>query len=52
MIFLQHIKFPSNTESVLLSDHPMADNSAKLPAILPRSGMGFFLIDFFRVKTT
>ena len=50
MIFLQHVKFPSNDESVLVPDLSTSENSPKLPAILPRSGMGFFLIDLFKVN--
>ena len=50
MIFLRHIKYPSNEQSSPPEMDPMGDIITRLPAILPRSGMGFYLIDLFQLK--
>ena len=48
MIFLRHIKFPIN--QVASSSTAAAESMASLPAIMPRSGMGFYIIDLLEVN--
>ena len=48
MIFLRHIKYPS-TQITSSAEDPLAETLARLPAIMPRSGMGFYIIDLFEV---
>jgi hypothetical protein len=47
MIFIRHIKYPLDQK---LDDYKLDENIQKLPAILPRSGMGFYLLDLFQVN--
>ena len=48
MIFLRHIKYPSSQITSSAED-PLAETLTRLPAIMPRSGMGFYIIDLFEV---
>ena len=53
MIFLRHKKYPANHHgdpSAAGGEGQMGETAAGLPAILPRSGMGFYLIDLFQLK--
>ena len=52
MIFLRHKKYPTNHhgDPTTAGDTQMGETAAGLPAILPRSGMGFYLIDLFQLK--
>ena len=50
MIFLRHIKYPSNLIQTSPTDDPYCDPCARLPEIMPRSGMGFYIIDMFQVE--
>ena len=50
MIFLHYIKYPANQQSVTGDENVMEPCIPKLPAILPRSGMGFYLLDLFQVN--
>jgi hypothetical protein len=50
MIFLRHFKYPSDNWS---NDNCIDEEAiSSLPAILPRSGMGFYLIDLIQVRST
>ncbi len=52
MMFLRHVKAPSNNFISSHDEDPTSekdDGINKLPAIWPRSGMGFYLIDLFQV---
>ena len=53
MIFLRHKKYPGNQHgetTTASGEGPMGETAAGLPAILPRSGMGFYLVDLFQLK--
>ena len=53
MIFLRHKKYPGNQHgetTAASGEGPMGETAAGLPAILPRSGMGFYLVDLFQLK--
>jgi hypothetical protein len=48
MVFLRHTKYPRNEDDYCANSFT-SETAPTLPAILPRSGMGYFLIDFFQV---
>jgi hypothetical protein len=52
MIFLRHKKYPANHhgDPSASGEGQMGETAAGLPAILPRSGMGFYLVDLFQLK--